>query len=532
MNLSNSPQLYKIARVLALHGGPEVAAALGLQGGIAEGRAKRAERLASDLERLGPTFVKFGQILASRPDIVPDAVRLELARLHSAAVPIPPGDVEGILSRELGPTWQDRFRSFQQEPLAAASIGQVHRATLASDGRLVVVKVQRPGIRASMISDLEALATLASMAEAASPAARELAPTRIIAEVRSHLLKELSYDREINNLKRLRASLGSFDRIRVPEPIAAHSTSRVLCMEFIEGEALDTASVEGPLGIELADALFHAYLHQIIVEGFFHADPHPGNIRLLPDGGLAILDLGMVGLVPKRLQRGLVKLLLALADGRAEDAAEVFVDLAPDPPEATPRQFIDRVTEFLLEVSGSDVGGMEVGRTLVELQREANKSKVSVPPVLVLLGKALLQLEQIAKLLDPGFRPDVAVRKHTASLFQATLDDNFTPSRLLQTALEADELMSSLPRQIGRAVKTLADNEARLDVRIQRVEEFPSVVAGSARRLAAAVSSAGLTLGGCFLVGAQSSVAGSVLGVALIGLGGALGMSSVAWTTR
>src|SRR5262245_29547981 len=287
--------------------------------------AELSERFASDLESLGPTYIKVGQLLSTRADLLPQPFLEALARLQDDVAPFPFAQVEEIVTSELGVRLSKAFSWFDPEPLAAASLGQVHRAAMR-DGRLVVVKVQRPGIRPKIVHELEAIEEIATLLEQHTEAGRRYGYGSIVEEVRKSLLRELDYRQEARNLHTLRENLARFERIVVPRAIDDYTTALVLTTEYVRGEKVTDVGPLGRMEIDgeaLADELWAAYLHQVLVDGFVHADPHPGNVLLTEDHRIALVDLGMVARVPPGLQERLLQLLLAISEGRGEEAAQI-----------------------------------------------------------------------------------------------------------------------------------------------------------------------------------------------------------------
>ncbi|HEX2549965.1 MAG TPA: AarF/ABC1/UbiB kinase family protein, partial [Nocardioidaceae bacterium] len=277
-----------------------------------------ARHLVDELVRLGPTFVKLGQLLSTRADLLPPVYLEALSRLRDDVAPLEPGVAEQVVEEELGVRLSTAFGSFEARPIGSASLGQVHRATLR-DGRPVAVKVQRPGIRRRALEDLEVIAELAEFVDGHSDRASRLGLGAMVGEFRTSLMDELDYRREAEHQKVFGEILADFDRISVPQPVDDYTTSRVLTMDYVEGRSIDSL---GPLGrVELdceglADQLIGAYLQQVLVHGFFHADPHPGNVFLSDDRRIALLDLGMVGRVSPELQEHLMRLVLSISEGR------------------------------------------------------------------------------------------------------------------------------------------------------------------------------------------------------------------------
>src|SRR5436190_5663670 len=274
--------------------------------GAANGE-KHAKELPADLERLGPTFVKLGQLLSSRADLLPPPYLKHLARLQDKVTPFPFEQVQATVEKELGVPICTAFEMFEREPLAAASLGQVHRATL-HDGRLVVVKVQRPNIVKQIDEDFAALEEIARFLRRYTQICQQVELDRVLEEFESTLAHELDYRLEASHMVALSKHLAKFEHLSVPLPIEDYTTEKVLTMEYIEGTKITELSPLAQIewdGGALAEELFQAYLQQILVDGLFHADPHPGNVLVTPDGRIALLDLGMVGHTPPAMPENL-----------------------------------------------------------------------------------------------------------------------------------------------------------------------------------------------------------------------------------
>jgi len=245
----------------------------------------KAEELAADLEQLGPTFIKMGQLLSTRVELLPPPYLEALSRLQDKVEPFSFGEVEKIVNEELGVRLSKAFSQFEDQPMAAASLGQVHRAVLR-DGRPVAVKVQRPNIRERMVEDFEALEDIAEFFDKHTELGQRYEFCNLLDQFRRSLLQELDYRQEASNLRTMREQLRDFPRVIVPAPIPDYCTSRVLTMEFVPGKKITELNPLGRMefdGTALAEELFRAYLEQILVDGFFHADPHPGNVFITPD---------------------------------------------------------------------------------------------------------------------------------------------------------------------------------------------------------------------------------------------------------
>jgi ubiquinone biosynthesis protein len=481
MGLSLKPEHLRryrdVALLLIKYGRRDLVAVAGLDPvlsdeTVATGAADQiAAELANDLERMGPTFIKLGQLLSSRPDILPDEYIRALERLQDHVEPFSFSEVEPLVTAELGVRLSKAFSEFAAAPLAAASLGQVHRAALR-DGRQVAVKVQRPGIRQRVAEDLEALGELAEFFDQHTTLGRRYGFVQILEEFRRSLLRELDYRQEAQNLTLLRHNLAEFDRILVPMPIDDYTTSRILTMEYVAGTKIAALSQVVRLeldGAGLAEQLFRAYLKQVLVDGFFHADPHPGNVLLMDSGRLALLDLGMVARIAPRLQEHLLQLLLAISEGRSDEAMTAVLKLAEKGPAFDETIFARRVTDLVGRHQETVLRDVQVGRIVLELGRTAGEVDVRLPPELSMLGKTLLNLDQIAQQLDPNFNPNAALRKHAGEIMRSRLLKSASPGNLFSTVLEMKDLMERLPGRVNKILDAVANNE--LEVKIDAIDE-------------------------------------------------------------
>ena len=433
--------------------------------------AAAPDELAHDLERLGPTFVKLGQILSTRADLLPDSYLTALARLQDEVAPVPFVDIEKTLREELGVRLSHAFKKLDRTPLAAASLAQVHRAVLR-DGRTVAVKVQRPGIRLQAADDLEVLESVASMAERVSATAARYEVGRLVREFRATLLRELDYRIEAENLRALSRNLSGFERVFVPQPVAEYSTSRVLTMDYVAGTkvtALSTAAREAVDSADLADVLFAAYLKQIFVDGFFHADPHPGNLLVTSDGRLAMLDLGMVAHLTPRFQDLLLQLLTSIADGRGDEAAKHALRLGESRPELRADEFERRLRDLVGGQRDSNVSQLATGRMVLQMTRIAAETGLRLPAEAMMLGKTLLSLDEIARRLDPDFRPQAVFRRHVEDIVQRRVVGAMKPENAWTGLLELKDLAQQLPRRANQILERLAEGD--VPVRVEGLDQ-------------------------------------------------------------
>lgn len=465
------------------------------------------EQLAADLEALGPTFIKLGQLLAGRTDLLPQPYLDALARLQDNVEPFSFAQVEEIVSSELGVRLSKGFRDFDNVPLAAASLGQVHRAVLRN-GREVAVKVQRPDIRQTILEDLEAFEEVAALLDSHTEAGRRLGFQGMVEEFRRTILRELDYRREASNLITLGNNLKEYTRILIPQPIEDYSTSRVLTMEYVAGTKITNLPPVARIDLDgqaLAEDLSRAYLDQVLVDGFFHADPHPGNLLITPDGRLALLDLGMVARIDPRRQEQLLKLLLAITDGRGHEAADVALQMGTILEGHDEDRFRREVADLVGSAQNAATHELQVGRIVLAMVRKAAECSVRPLPELSFLGKALLHLDEVARILDPDIDPNQIVRRYSDSLLRRHMLKRFSPASMLTSTLDLYDLAQQMPGRINTVLDALANNKLQVKVNAFDETRLMSNLQKIANRIAVGIVLAALIVGAALLMQVRTS---------------------------
>jgi predicted unusual protein kinase regulating ubiquinone biosynthesis (AarF/ABC1/UbiB family) len=430
-----------------------------------------ARQLVDELVAMGPTFVKLGQLLSTRSDLLPSVYLEALSRLREDVEPLEPGTAEKVVEDELGVRISTAFGSFDPDPIGSASLGQVHRATLR-DGRPVAVKVQRPGIRRQALEDMEVIAELAEFVDSHSDRASRLGLGAMVGEFRRSLLDELDYRREAEHQKVFGEILAEFDRICVPQPVDDYTTSRVLTMDYVDGRSIDSLGPLGRVDLDcegLADQLIGAYLEQVLVHGFFHADPHPGNVLLTTDHRLFLIDVGMVARLSPQAQEQLLRLLLATSNGDASAAVEALERLGERLEGYDADALRARVAELLLRYGSSTVGRLAAGRSLAELATAASSCGLRPGPALSMLAKSLLNLDQVARTLDPDTRIDELIEKHVAGVMRSRMLETARPGKVLRSALDAAAFAEELPNRLNKVLESLS--EGRFTLRLEGLDE-------------------------------------------------------------
>jgi predicted unusual protein kinase regulating ubiquinone biosynthesis (AarF/ABC1/UbiB family) len=512
LSTSHVKQYKDIALLLWKYGRSDLVRKSGLEEHLPEDltdpeTAAQAKDLATDLEKLGPTYVKLGQLLSTRPDLLPAPYIQALTRLQDHLEPFPFSEVEKIVAAELGVRLSRAFQEIDPKPLAAASIGQVHKAILR-DGRQVVIKVQRPGIRERMVDDLDVLAEVAGFFDAHTENGRKADYSAILAEFRKMLLRELDYTQEAQNLHAMRRSLAGFPRIVVPQPVEDYSTSRVLTMEYITGQKITSLSpvVRTEIdGAALAEELFKAYLQQILVDGLFHADPHPGNVFLTQDSRIGLLDLGMAARLPSDLQEDLLPMLLDLSEGRSEGVIDFAFKHGERLDGFNEKEMRRRVGELVARRKDLTLERTQIGTLLLEVRATVQECSMRLPPELALIGKTLLNLDQIGWTLAPDFDPSAAIRRHSAALMQKRLWKSLAPGNLFARALELKDFTQRLPGRVNRIMDAVANNELKLTVDAIDEKYLMTGIQKVANRITLGLILAALIVGAALLMRVDTS---------------------------
>jgi len=554
-----------------------------------DGGPPSAEKAAAFRERLvelGPAYVKLGQLLSTRPDLLPPEYIRELTSLQDDVEPIDVSEVERVIQEELGGRLSKLFASFDPEPVGSASLGQVHAAELR-DGRPVVVKVQRPGIRAVLAEDLQFFHELAAFLSAHTQAGARVDMVGVVQQLERALADELDYRVEARNAAHFRRSLAEYPRLLVPRVIEAYSTERVLTTERVRGVKIDAISPLTRLDYDfepVVDELTRAYLKQITLDGHFHADPHPGNVFVvLPDADnpptpaeeraaespanerrsptrttlpaatplaemgrqakreapppprdldvkLALIDFGMTARLSLAMREQIVRLLMDLADNRGDHAAETLVELGQALPGFDRAAFVHDVAALVARNYDLAVGDVQTGKVLYELIDTSFQRGLRLPAELTLLAKALFNLDAVTRALDPSYNPIDTIREFGAQIAAERTRRELNPRRIFQLASEAGSLMTALPHRLDVISERLASNEfqTRLDV-----PQLPLLLEGLqkvANRVFSGVVLAGLLVASAMLLPHQRAL--GLIGFVLAGAIGLWMVLSILWTDR
>jgi ubiquinone biosynthesis protein len=468
----------EISAVLVRHGFGEVVTRLGLggqkdvEGGgpQATKRPSLAERIRLVLEDLGPSFVKLGQIASTRADLLPKEVIDELKKLQDSVPPLPSAEIKEQIERSLGGAVSDVFSTFVEEPLAAASIAQVHRATLERDGALVqvAVKVQRPGVATTMASDVDILHSLAALLERAIPETRIYSPIGLVTQFDHAIRAELDFNSEADNARRFAQNFADNPRVHFPAIYKQESSRHVLTMEYMTGQKIYDAIESGHSGERIARLALTAIVQQIYDDGFFHADPHPGNVLVsgsVEDPELTFLDLGMVGRLSPRMRDLTIDVITAALRRDYEGIAEALYAIGTPTKKVNMDAYRAEVALLTERYLGRSLADIEMSVLIRDLVRTASKYAIEIPTDFVMMGKALMTIEGIGKEINPSFD----VFEESRPLFTALLRKRYSPERLGNELLRRVERLGGagykVPQQVEEVLEDL--RLGRLSLRLE-----------------------------------------------------------------
>jgi ubiquinone biosynthesis protein len=455
-----------------------------------------AREFRQALEELGTTFIKLGQLLSSRPDLLPDVYIAELGKLVDQVPPVPFRDIRRVIAEDLP---DDTFAEIDETPLVTASIAQIHRALLKS-GRDVIVKVRRPEIEHQVEVDLALLRRTASLLERRSERAQLLQARALADELEVHLRGELDFVEEATNAELVARILEDYDDLIVPQVIRPYVTERVLVLERLEGRKVDdTHGLGAERAGELARQLFRGYVHQVTVEGVYHADPHRGNVLLLEDGRLALVDFGLLGRLDDDTRRSLSLLLLAVAQNRADDVAGLILGLSRTSLMSDEPGFLHELRRKLPRYHWRPLSGIRAGEALADLQRITFEYGISLPTSFALVGKTLAQADSIARVLDPNLDPIQLMEEDALEVMLRDGERRLEPSRFFAWLYTQLEPLARMPRTVGQLLNKLETGTLKVGIVPAELADLEHAMRSVANRVGGAVIVASLLIASALL---------------------------------
>lgn len=510
--LSNAARAKDIFAVLARHGFANLLTQLDPQEGlwkriIPQPAERRTiwERVRLALEELGPTFVKVGQLMSMRPDALPHPLIFELRKLQNRVRPLPFDEMRPVLAEELPVPPQLAFASFDETPVASASLAQVYFATLP-DGREVAVKIQRPDLLKTVQADLDLLSWFAGQLHQRVEGLQPYDLPSVVTEVKENLLRELDFRHEARNQRYFNALNPHPDLVFAPEVIEELSSECVLVMERIPGLTVSEARLAPAEAARIASNGASSLVHQVLIAGFFHADPHAGNVLVTPDGRLCFLDWGMAGNLTKRLRHGLADLFMAAVQQDAERIVQIAADLGSPGGRADLRAMERDVTLALREDFNGAIGHVQLGRAMLKLLFIFGQNGINITRDYSLMAKAVLSIEEVARTLDPGFdlraeaRPVLVELQKERTGPRAMLRESRAMLRSLLTGAR------ELPAEIYRIIRRIEHDDLTIKFQHQGLEDLDDALKTSANRIALGFISGCLFIGSSLIVAAKGGV--------------------------
>lgn len=497
----------EIAGVLARHGWGWMLSKLGLR----EHLGKHADLAPSEhgpahiremLEELGPTFVKLGQILSTRPDLVPEPFIRELSKLQDTAPTVPINEILAVIEEEFSRPVEDVYVDFDVIPMAAASLGQVHRAVLF-DGTAVIVKVQRPGIVDQVETDIEILAKRAIFLEDHWERAKTYGVSDLVDEFAMTIREELDYTREGHNTDMLREQLADERGVKLPKVYWEFTTKKVLTLEEIHGDKI-TDYIQKILPQahcnDLADRLSSAFLQQIFVDGFFHADPHPGNILVTPDGEIGLVDCGMVGRLDAENRAGAIRMLMAFEQQDTRVMADEILNLGISLGEVDNRRFTRDLGKVVRSYYDLPSKSVHMGQLLTRVLNVSVEHRIRLPASYAVLAKVLTNIDGICMQLDDDFNFTAVARTYVGRAVRSELRSDNLLNEFYRALAASRSLLFSLPEHVERLFRKAIDGTLRVEFKHQGLEDIEATVARSANRVSIALIVAGSIIGSSLVV--------------------------------
>lgn len=519
-------RLRKIAVVLLRHGLGHMVDRLGLSGRAGKGerpkeevlRLSEAERVRMALEELGPTFVKFGQVMSLRSDVLPDSLIVELKKLQDAVPPFPVDKAKEAIRAELGSSVEELYGSFNDAPLAAASIAQVHRATL-KDGAEVIVKVQRPGIEQIIKMDLGIMRTLAHLLERRVPEAKEFDPSGLVDEFEKSITKELDFITEARSAERFRTNFKDDSRVCVPAVIEPLTKRRVLTAAFSTGRKVtDLKDDPAPYRKDIAGRVNDLYLVQILEHGFFHADPHPGNIFVMADGCICFHDFGIVGELDERTREEIADLFIAFVEMDLDGIADTYLSMGVISEEIDRDGFKRDIGEFIRAYYWLPMKDFSFAEVMKNLILIGKRYRVKVKRELLLLGKTFMGVESIVRGLDPDFNLVENIRPYAGSVMARQLLPSLSRKDMYKALRDLNRFFRDLPADASKAIRELKEKGLELKLKHENLEEFGVRIDKASNRLSFSLIIAAIIIGSSIIM--QLHIGPSISGVPLLGAAG------------
>jgi ubiquinone biosynthesis protein len=458
------------------------------------------ERIRRTLEELGPTFIKFGQLLSMRPDILPQPLIVELSKLQNEVSTLPFEEMEKVLDAELKRPYGDIFEDFVTKPSASASLAQVYRARLRVDGREVAVKVQRPNIKHNIEIDLDLAEWLAGQLHRHSATLHPYDLPAVVVELRRTVLLELDFRVEARNQQYFNSINEQPDKVFAPGVVTELSSEHVMVTDWVEGTSIGGTPFGGEQLAEIAKNGATSMVHQILIDGFFHADPHKGNIIITTEGLVAFIDWGMVGHLTQRLRRALAEFLVAAIEHDAERVVRIAADLGPSEARPDTRAMEKEVTLALREDLNFRLGRQELGRAMLRLLYIFGSNGIPLSRDYSIMAKSVLSIEEVGRTLDPEFD----LKSYVEPVLREQQRERWSMRNMLRAAEEFAKSslhgLRDLPSDMTRLMRRLEHDNLTVNFQHKGLENLEQTVATAANRITLGLIVGSLIVGSSLIV--------------------------------
>lgn len=490
--------------------------------------------LREAMEELGPAFIKLGQLLASRPDMIGPEIAEDLKKLRDNTPVTPFDQMREVVEGQLGKPLEEIYSDFDETPLGSASIGQVYKATLKETGQQVAVKIQKPNIYNIIVADVKILNDLAGKADKYITKSRTYNLPAIMKEFERSIFKELDYMEEVMNIQKITKNFEEDERVVIPQAFNEYSTKKIITMELVDGyqiSELFDKEVEGIDNKQMAQIAVQSYLKQILLDGFFHADPHPGNMFVTKDANLSYIDWGMVGIITEEFKGNLAQLILILLSGNSKKLIKQLIYMKIITPQQNTEEFQEDVEDLLNRYLGVDLDQMDgIFESLMNVMINHN---IVLPREFVMIGRGFILLEDTGSRLDPSFNLTTELEKFAKKMVSQKFSAGNLVSGGLNYIVEIEHLLKDLPDKLNSTLNKLEDGELEVNLKHKGLDDLKNMISlslilaalivGTALVLAATIvaqafykTSAGIPLGYVYMVALIGFIISLILGIYIV----------------
>ncbi len=478
------------------------------------------ERIRMILEKLGPTFIKFGQIMSRRSDLIPKELIFELEKLQNKVPPFDSNEAVSLLEKELAGSLGDLFLEFDKEPVAAASVSQVHKAVM-HDGTAVAVKIQRPDIRKKIEIDIEIMKHLSGLIQKHIEDMESLNLPGIVEEFERSIYEELDFDNELTNIERFSRNFESDEKIKVPAVFKNLSTKKILTMEFIDGFKVSESkaiTTEGFSLKEIAHTGVDSILRQVFEDGFFHADPHPGNIFVTKQGQLCFIDFGMMGSLTGSVRESFTEIITGIANKDTKVVTGSLIDITSDGSDTDRKELELQVSGLIDKYFYRDIAELDMTEVMNDLFAFFNDNALKMPSNLFLLTRTIVLAQSLGKDLDPEFNIGLIIEKYSEKLIRKKYSPGKIANEMREMTEDLWKLMKKMPKDLSELINMIRKGDVKIDLEHKGFESLLETHERISNKLAFSIVLASIIIGSSLII--LSGIPPLFFGIPVIGIAG------------